>query len=455
MKSRFGWRSSAFFFALGVALYFIPTKSVVASEEILKTVLTHQQIKDARLWKAPDYSNQTQALGWSSNVFEIPEGLTRRVAFWRDIYSKYTSDQGVLHDSAFVDFVYANIDLPLPSGDSMAAQITNSREREKLIDGKRSEIISILKSLHGRTSSDGLSGEALRIWKMFESINDPQKFLSAASKSRVRFQLGQKDKIALGIYYSGRYIREMEQIFRNERLPIELTRLPFVESSFNINAQSKVGASGIWQFMPRTAKAYMMVTKDVDERNDPFTATRASARLLKQNYSMLRSWPLAVTGYNHGAYGVKRLVNRIGSSHLPDLIRGANSESFGFASENFYACFLAILDVEKNANQHFDPVKWSHPIDAVEFKIKNPLAWKVVVELFDGKEELANTLNPHLSSRVRSGKSKAPKGSFLRVPIKKIGAAQALLNLSPKRGEKVAKIAKVKKKPARKTRGRK
>src|ERR1700710_2447178 len=100
----------------------------------------------------------------------------------------------------------------------------------------------------------------------------------------------------------------MEEEFRRLGLPTELTRLPFVESSFNVNARSRVGASGVWQFMRRTAKPYMKVNKDVDERNDPIKSTLASSRVLKQNYMMLDSWPLALTGYNHGPYGVRGIV---------------------------------------------------------------------------------------------------------------------------------------------------
>src|SRR5690606_17165036 len=122
---------------------------------------------------------------------------------------------------------------------------------------------------------------------------------------RLRFQLGQSDIFKEGIVRSGQYLRQMEEIFREQGMPVELTRLPFVESSFNLKACSRVGACGIWQFMRSTAKAYMRpMNAYVDERRDPLISTRAAARKLRKNYEMLEDWPLAVTGYNHGPYGI-------------------------------------------------------------------------------------------------------------------------------------------------------
>ena len=86
-------------------------------------------------------------------------------------------------------------------------------------------------------------------WKLFDGVDEKNKFTEAARRGRLRYQAGQRDQFTRGIMQSGRYLRQMEEIFKEEGLPIELTRLPFVESSFNLSAKSKVGASGIWQFM--------------------------------------------------------------------------------------------------------------------------------------------------------------------------------------------------------------
>ena len=78
---------------------------------------------------------------------------------------------------------------------------------------------------------------------------------------------------------------------------------------------------------------------------DVMKATGAAAKLLKRNYKLLKSWPLAVTGYNHGAYGVKRAIRDVGSRELVDLIENYKKSTWGFASKNFYAELIAMIRI--------------------------------------------------------------------------------------------------------------
>ena len=100
----------------------------------------------------------------------------------------------------------------------------------------------------------------------------------------------------------------MRAVFRDQGMPDDLALLPHVESSFNVRAYSKYGAAGVWQFMRGTGRRFMKVDYVVDESLDPITATRAAARLLRENYAILGTWPLALTAYNHGAAGMARAV---------------------------------------------------------------------------------------------------------------------------------------------------
>ncbi len=309
--------------------------------------------------------------------------MESRVRFWKDIYTKYTSDQGVLHDRDNFDVIYEVVEF---------GPITNERAREKLVEERRKAVAA---------------GRGV----------DPKK---------IRFQLGQKDMFYAGIYHSGRYLEEMEKIFREERLPIELTRIPFVESSFNIYARSKVGASGVWQFMRRTARPYLKITKEVDERNDPIKATRASARLLRQNYQILGSWPLAVTAYNHGANGVRRIVRELGTDNIVEIVSRYSSKTFGFASENFYACFLAALEAEREARKYFREPRWAPVLDVVEIRLRRPMPYSLLVDFFDGDRKAAELANPHILARVRKGRARVPSGHFIRVPMPRKELAENL-----------------------------
>jgi membrane-bound lytic murein transglycosylase D len=410
--------------------------------------LTADDVRSGEPWTAADFSNQTNALGWTRSTFDIPEGLRKRVDFWKQIYSKYTTDQGVLHDPVTLD-VYESVQFtPFKPGESLSI---SARAREKIVNAKRALVSERLLALQERLDQTGskavttpfdpeptdaknpslkLSGDDLRYWHFFESGNDPNKYRKAAA--RIRFQLGQKDKFLLGIFESGRYLKQMETIFRDEGLPIELTRLPFVESSFNTRARSKVGASGIWQFMRRTAKPYLKVNQSIDERDDPLAATHAAARLMKNNFGLARTWPLTVTAWNHGPSGVRNIVQKLGSDDISLIVNSYSSRTFGFASQNFYACFLAVLSVESHATSYFSNPVWQRPYEFIEVKTPSrPLAWPQVVKLFADDDALAQDYNPQITAFARVSKPRIPAGTKLRLPTE--AQTEALLLFSEKK----------------------
>jgi len=94
-----------------------------------------------------------------------------------------------------------------------------------------------------------------------------------------------------------------------------------------VHAYSKYGAAGVWQFMRGTGKRFMQVDYVIDERLDPITATDAAARLLRENYGMLGTWPLALTAYNHGGAGMKRAVNKLGTSRIDVIVERYQSRA--------------------------------------------------------------------------------------------------------------------------------
>ncbi len=334
------------------------------------------KITKARPYREAAFTGQGKALGYHSTAFSTPKGLEKQVQFWTDVYTKYSSSDGIIHDSENVEKIYRIVDL---SG------LKSEKERQNKIDEVKKEIAAGLKD---QTEID-----------------------------RLRYQLGLKDRMRDAIFFSGRYIEEMEDVFRKENLPIELTRIVFVESSFNILARSKVGASGLWQIMPYTAKPYRMISSAVDKRNDPIEATKIAAKLLRQNYNMLQSWPLAVTGYNHGPTGVRKVTQTYGTRELGELVTSVKSrKSFGFASRHFYASFLAALEVERNAKKYFgDTVVWSEKLETKQLKVPKPIKWKEVVSWFDGDDTKAQVYNPHFTYSARKG-GVIPRHSVVKLP---------------------------------------
>lgn len=377
-------------------------------------------------WTAPDYSGQDKALGWTPTAFTVPAGMEDRVQFWKDIYTKYTSEQGVLHDSQYVNLVYENLDF----GDITARADLTLRQKEKArrkrVDDMKKDVVARFKRLQELKSGEGLTGEDARYWEMFAKIDEPKKFLEAGKKGRIRFQLGQRDIFTKGIYQSGRYLRQMEEIFAQQGLPRELTRLPFVESSFNLRARSRVGASGIWQFMRSTARLYMRMDNSADERNDPLRATVAAAKKMRDNFTMLKSWPLAITAYNHGPAGVKRLTEKMGTTDIVELI-DVRKGRFKFASASFFASYLAALDVERNADKYFGALEIMPELRGAEIQLTKNQSHKELMKWFGGDLELAKVLNPHVTEGVWKGSAALSRRHILRVPLLQESQARAEL----------------------------
>ena len=350
--------------------------------------------------------------------FKIPSSgvLRERALFWVQIYSKYSTQQGLLHDSRYPNVIYEEMDFEKPKRNRPAA-VRAAKERYK-------KILMRLHDSHVEENPhplDDLSKDERRVYDLFANIHEPNKFLAASHYKRVRFQLGQKDRFLEGLKESGRYLPFMEEIFIKRGLPFELTRLPFVESSFNTRAVSKVGASGIWQFMPTTALHFIEIGPAVDERNDPLRATEAASELLKLNYKSLHHWPLAVTAYNHGRTSLMKAVRKLGTDSLEDLIVLNKAKTFGFASSNFFACLLAAIEVERNVKTYFGDLDRERPHLFYEVKLPQSILIKDLISFMGLKRSEVLDLNPGFTLDGIRSKVRLPKGYRLRLATRGSG----------------------------------
>ena len=170
----------------------------------------------------------------------------------------------------------------------------------------------------------------------------------ATAHKRVHIQRGVADSFTIAVKRCEEYRPDIERTLREQHVPEDLYWLVFVESMCNPNIRSYAGAAGIWQLMPATARDFnLVVTREQDDRLNIVKATRASAKLFKRGKKMLEEWPLVFTGYNHGPAGVKRLTEEYQSTDLAYLIENVKKPSFGFASKNFYAEFIAVRKIGK------------------------------------------------------------------------------------------------------------
>jgi membrane-bound lytic murein transglycosylase D len=360
--------------------------------------------------------------------FPIPKFLRPQVDFWKKIFAVYSRYQVVIHDTETMQ-IYRVLDFRRLRDDEELDEETVSQIKQDQTKLELAQIRSTLTRLQGCVdgleSCDNLDPEEKKIWNMFKGNTDVDRFRIAAGEDRLRTQTGVKERFREGVQNSRRYIKAMEEIFAREGVPVELTRLPLVESSFNLSATSKVGAAGIWQFMPSTGRIYSMkVNNLVDERRDPLIATEAAARFLKSNYERLGAWPLAITAYNHGPGGVANAIDTVGSRDIGDIVRSYRGRNFGFASRNFYTEFLAALDIENNHRKHFGTLEMEDPIVYDEVSVEDPLSLNRAADLAGADLDEVRRLNPALGSAIREGSSLIPQGYQLRLPAGTYSAFQ-------------------------------
>jgi membrane-bound lytic murein transglycosylase D len=347
--------------------------------------------------------------------FPRPAALEPQIRFWRAIFAEHSTHQVVLHDAFYLDKVYKVLDFRREAAGMDAVEL--ERLKREVTDLEIERLRRTLLRLNELgPNPQGLDADEAAVQALWADDHSPQRFLDAAGPKRLRSQRGLRERFAEGLRESRRWFPEMERTFREADLPIELTRLPLIESCFNVQAYSKAGAAGIWQFIPATGRRFLRIDGLVDERRDVLASTRAAARYFAILYDELGSWPLAITSYNHGPNGIARAVEEVGSRDIATIVRRYDGDAFGFASRNFYAEFLAALDVEGDHKTYFGDMTFPPPLEVREHRLSRPVGIQVAARMAGiDREELAE-LNPALSDTVVSGRRSIPAGYRLLLP---------------------------------------
>jgi membrane-bound lytic murein transglycosylase D len=340
----------------------------------------------------------------AEETFPFPEELQPDVDFWVSIFTRYDTNEGVLHDNRSLGVVYEQLDMPANLG---------RRERNRRVKKRRDALAAVLRTLASGKRSN-LSAEEARVLALWP--DDVSNATLGAAASRIRFQHGLSDRFREGLERSGRWRGFIEAEFTALGVPVELAALPHVESSYNPEARSHVGASGIWQFTRSTGRRFMQVDHVVDDRNDPFEATRGAGRLLAYNYSITGNWPMAITAYNHGLSGVRRAMKRYGDTAYVDILRNYNGRTFGFASRNFYVAFLAAKEIDQDPERYFPGVVREPPVEYAELKLPDYIAADELADALGVPAKKVAKHNPSLQATVWQGSKHVPRGFNLRMP---------------------------------------
>jgi membrane-bound lytic murein transglycosylase D len=339
-----------------------------------------------------------------TDPFVHPPELEPDVRFWIRVYTEVTTDQGLLHDDRNLGLVYEVLRFDLAASPG---------QRERRVAEAKAGYAALLRRF-AAGDREGLTAHERRILHAFGETATAADFLAAID--RIRFQLGQADRFHEGLIRAEAWETHIARVLAQHGVPEEIAALPHVESSFNPEAYSKLGAAGLWQFMPSTAKRFMRVDGLVDERLDPFSATEAAANLMLYNYRLLGSWPLAVTAYNHGPGGLRRAQEELGTSDISIIVKRYQGATFGFASRNFYVAFLAALEVDRNASKYFGPITRLPDTESTPVKLPDYIAVGALAKAFKVDLGALRVLNPALRPPIWSGARLVPRGYGLRIP---------------------------------------
>ena len=342
--------------------------------------------------------------GDTDTLFPKPTELEPDVDFWVDIFTKYSTDEGVLHDNRHLGVVYES--MPMPSTISRKERNRRAQKRRKFYQG-------VLRTLAGG-KRDNLDAEHQRVLDLWPK-NVSNSELTAAV-NRIRYQNGLSDRFREGLVRSGLWRAHVENEFTKLGVPIDLAALPHVESSYNPAARSHLGASGIWQFTRSTGRRFMQIDHVLDERNDPFLATEAAAKLLSYNYSITGNWPMAITAYNHGLAGARRAMRQFGDTEYAKILREYRGRTFGFASRNFYVAFLAAREVDQNSEKYFPGVIPESQVDYQLHTLTSYVSSRSVSDALGISERDLRQYNPALQATIFQGSKFLPKSYKIRIP---------------------------------------
>jgi membrane-bound lytic murein transglycosylase D len=214
------------------------------------------------------------------------------------------------------------------------------------------------------------------------------------------------------------YFPMFEATFDKYDIPLEMKYLALVESALNPRAKSRVGATGLWQFMYPTGKMYDLdVSSYVDERMDPVASTEAAAKYLKRLYSMFNDWDLALAAYNSGPGNVSKAIRRSGGeTNYWKLRRYLPRETAGYVPS-----FQAMLYLYEYAAEHNfvaqQPKSTYYGTDTI--KVKQLITLDHIAEVTQTEKELLEFLNP--SYKLGIIPFEKDKSYYIRLPYAKSG----------------------------------
>ena len=213
------------------------------------------------------------------------------------------------------------------------------------------------------------------------------------------------------------YMPIFEQALESYGLPLELKYLPVIESALNPNAVSRVGATGLWQFMLQTGKQYgLEVNSFVDERRDPVKASYAAAHYLSDLYKIFGDWNLVIAAYNCGPQGINKAIHRAkGLTDYWDIYPYLPKETRGYVPAFIAANYIMNYYCDHN----ICPMVAELPAKSDTIMVNRDIHFEQIAKVLNIDIETLKDLNPQYRRNIINGSSKP---SSLRLPAMAIAS---------------------------------
>lgn len=237
---------------------------------------------------------------------------------------------------------------------------------------------------------------------------------------------GRKDMMGKMLGLSGYYFPIFEKALKSYNIPEEIKYLPIIESSMNPHAVSRVGATGLWQFMFATAKGYgLNMDNFVDERKDPIQASYAAAAYFRDAYEELGDWLLAIAAYNCGMGNVNRAIAKADSRDFWEIRRFLPMET-----RNYVPAFIAAVYVMNFSGKHEIKMQRSVFLKNTDtIQVNRFVALPDLADALDVEVEELSGLNPSYKKKIVNGSALSPKRVILpKVNLASFARVYELLN---------------------------
>ena len=367
-----------------------------------------------------------------NTTFYCPESLKPRVAFWVEVFSRWDTNTAIMHDKDFPHRVYSTV---------KRKEGCRRSKKGGSVDRERKRLERVLTSIAKKRRADRpLNRSETELNSLF--VKEPIASIERAAE-RVRCQSGNKDRMRKALTHFMAYRPTILDALEKQSLTPELQYLPFVESAFNPEALSHVGAAGLWQIMPSTGRTLgLTVNQKVDERYDPVLATHAAAKYFRNSVDNLSETafengftvvnrdlnPFVITSYNYGVKGMERAIKQVGLDY-ERLLTEYKSPSFQTAVKNFYASFLAARHVAKNSARFFGVIEHDPSVNFSSHntvKLDRATSARRISKTLSIRIEQLKKLNPALKSIIWRHKGLIPGGYVLKLPYRASGWSSAM-----------------------------